>query len=277
MITKEDFLEFCKESNFRIDKYQEKIIDHIFEDIKSQTLISIIFMPNAAGKTNLSVLLSCYFQKSGEVPLLYSPMEMKEDYSYNQLVKTNEKYFSQIDFANAGDIIEKKKENKHYDYIIADGISYTDINHIDKREIVELIQSFTTNGTCDSVNDVEAKLQWIGQRILSKITVASKSKVIIFMKRRDAELCRNTTFMLSTKKNEIDVFAEDKSIENDHIPDLQNVKSLMEDIAKQFKSQLKRIESKVDDVNQKLDAIHEVVQEIQSNVSNQKQFFGVRI
>lgn len=115
MITKEDFLEFCKESNFRIDKYQEKIIDHIFEDIKSQTLISIIFMPNAAGKTNLSVLLSCYFQKSGEVPLLYSPMEMKEDYSYNQLVKTNEKYFSQIDFANAGDIIEKKKENKHYD------------------------------------------------------------------------------------------------------------------------------------------------------------------
>ena len=85
------------------------------------------------------------------------------------------------------------------------------------------------------------------------------------MKRRDAELCRNTTFMLSTKKNEIDVFAEDKSIENDHIPDLQNVKSLMEDIAKQFKSQLKRIESKVDDVNQKLDAIHEVVQEIQSN------------
>lgn len=49
------------------------------------------------------------------------------------------------------------------------------------------------------------------------------------MKRRDAELCRNTTFMLSTKKNEIDVFAEDKSIENDHIPDLQNVKSLMED------------------------------------------------
>lgn len=63
MITKEDFLEFCKESNFRIDKYQEKIIDHIFEDIKSQTLISIIFMPNAAGKTNLSVLLSCYFQK----------------------------------------------------------------------------------------------------------------------------------------------------------------------------------------------------------------------
>ncbi len=145
------------------------------------------------------------------------------------MVKTNEKYFSQIDFANAGDIIEKKKENKHYDYIIADGISYTDINHIDKREIVELIQSFTTNGTCDSVNDVEAKLQWIGQRILSKITVASKSKVIIFMKRRDAELCRNTTFMLSTKKNEIDVFAEDKSIENDHIPDLQNVKSLMED------------------------------------------------
>ena len=110
MITKEDFLEFCKESNFRIDKYQEKIIDHIFEDIKSQTLISIIFMPNAAGKTNLSVLLSCYFQKSGEVPLLYSPMEMKEDYSYNQLVKTNEKYFSQIDFANAGDIIEKKKD-----------------------------------------------------------------------------------------------------------------------------------------------------------------------
>ena len=48
----------------------------------------------------------------------------------------------------------------------------------------------------------------------------------------------------------------------------------MEDIAKQFKSQLKRIESKVDDVNQKLDAIHEVVQEIQSNVSNQKQFLS---
>lgn len=26
MITKEDFLEFCKESNFRIDKYQEKMM-----------------------------------------------------------------------------------------------------------------------------------------------------------------------------------------------------------------------------------------------------------
>lgn len=26
MITKEDFLEFCKESNFRIDKYQEKLL-----------------------------------------------------------------------------------------------------------------------------------------------------------------------------------------------------------------------------------------------------------
>ncbi len=274
MITKEDFLEFCKESNFRIDKYQEKIIDHIFEDIKSQTLISIIFMPNATGKTNLSVLLSCYLQKSGEVPLLYSPMKTKEDYSYNQLVKTNEKYFSQIDFANAGDVIEKKKGNKQYDYIIADGISYTDINHIDKREIVELIQSFTTNGTCDSVNDVEAKLQWIGQRILSKITVASKAKVIIFMKRRDAELCRNTTFMLSTKKNEIDVFPEDESIENEHSLDLQNAKSLLKDIAKKFENQLERIESKVDDVNQKIDVIHEVVQEIRSNVSNQKQFLS---
>ena len=38
--------------------------------------------------------------------------------------------------------MKRKNENKHYDYIIADGISYTDINHIDKREIVELIQSF---------------------------------------------------------------------------------------------------------------------------------------
>lgn len=274
MITKEGFLEFCKESNFRIDKYQEKIIDNIFDDIKRQTLISIIFMPNAAGKTNLSVLLSCYFQKCGEVPLLYSPMGIKEDYDYNQLVKTNEEYFSQIDFANAVDIIEKRKENKRYDYIIADGISYEDINHIEKGEIVELIQSFTTNGTCDSVKDVEAKLQWIGQRFLSKITVASKSKVIIFMKRRDAELCRNTTFFLSTKKNEIDVFPKDKSIENDHGVGLQNTKSLMEDMAKQFESRLERIESKVDDVNQKLNAMYEVVQEMQANVSNQKQILS---
>ena len=30
------------------------------------------------------------------------------------------------------------------------------------------------------------------------------------MKRRDAELCRNTTFMLSTKKNEIDVLRKIK-------------------------------------------------------------------
>lgn len=273
-VGRNNFFNFCEACGFIIDDDQRKIINEIFNDIEKDTLISFVLMPNAAGKTNLSLLLCWYFMSNRLNPLLYSPMRMKHDYRYVKLAKENEKYIDQMDYANAGDI-RTKIANK-YDFIIADGLAYIDINNVKKNDVSEFIQELMSCKS-DEIRDIDIReeyLEWMGQRYLSKVTMKSKAKVIIFMKRDDFKLCCKTTFGLSTKKNIIDIYPKsDKKQVSDARTEISqsSYKQIENNFFRQFSEQLDRIECKVDDVSSKVSAVYDIVQNVQKKVEVQKQ------
>lgn len=283
------FEKFCKESGFFLDEYQKNIVNRIFDFLESDLVVQIILMPNATGKTNLSHLLSCFFVQDGKKPLLYSPEGEKDEYMYLPHLKRNMTLFDQVQYSNFGEILSLK--NNTYDCILSDGLAYSDISIVRKSEITNVLLELWDRDkkVSDTVKrgDFLPVMEWLGQRTLVRIAVNSRAKTIIFMKRSELPLCRKSPFIMSSKKEIVDVFPDEKPDDSDKLVEeaargeesqqispvcpAANIESIFERFQKHFDQRFDSIENKIDAVSDRITELHSIVQSIQIKTLSQKE------
>lgn len=263
----EVFKKFCMDSGFRLDENQIIVIDSIFKNIDKGNKIQTIIMPNSAGKTNLSILLGCFFKQHSKEPMIYSPLGTYIDIKQMSFLKNNEETLNSIKMYNSGTIVTER-ENV-YDYIIADGLGYADMTNLIPKEVTQKFAYVIDNPSKAGEILTEADLEWAGSRFLSKITVRSNAFIIIFTTRRSMIACKKMLFFKSPKNVVVDVYNE--TITNKEINYAIDISNAIKSLKSHFDQKLNSISDKLDDIEIKINELCNIAKSIQNKVYNKKQ------
>lgn len=272
---KDEFLKFCNEVGFKIESYQLEIMELIFDNIDKNYKTQVVFLPEGAGKTAMSLLLTAYLQYKDEKASIYSYSDIRSSLTNYSIFSKLKRSIGENTFLNPS-IAFKKIENSN-DFIIVDEFADIQINDYELSitnklytECQKEIGLFFDKSTSEDFT----RIGFIKINELSK-----DSFLIIFDTKKNYDNYACSSLIKDRKPIVIDYFpgvdkyvtSYEKTLRSYNEQNSINKTSLYdESIKAYFDEKFNQVNNRLDSIENKIDQIRKTSNDIQKEVAAKK-------
>ena len=269
-----EFLDFCLENEITIDSQLHKTIKKLFENLNSNNIVSVVIMPDNEKKSIVALLLTLFLQLQNKRTLFYNPVAYWEDYDDYECIKRNKETFKTIAFANVVNLFADYR-NESFDFVVSERLAVTDISSTDVHEarqrFAEQVRNRPLQGTKMPIS-LYTDLECVNCRIFTKIASRSHTKVILFLSLNELNNCKKTILIRTPRKAIISVYKKEELLDysKQQKRDFRHEECYTQNLFDYLDKKFSRIESKIDDVGNKILEITDVIKRLQNRIADDK-------